>query len=59
MDYLTAEQVADWARHQPEDGFYCECCLTRLAQTDEGLYYCPNEMCLYDEQGKIEPGEEG
>ena len=54
MDYLTSEQVGEWARHQPDDAYYCEHCLSKLAQTDEGKYYCPNEMCLYDEQGNIE-----
>lgn len=53
MDYLTTEQVHEWARHQPVGGYYCEHCLTRLAPTDEGNWYCPNEMCLYDKQGKI------
>jgi len=54
IDYMTAEDVGDWARHQPADGFYCKHCLTRLAETDDGQYYCPNGMCLYEEQGTIE-----
>lgn len=58
MDYLTAEQVGEWARRQSDDALFCEHCLTRLVQTDEGLWYCPNEMCLYEEQGKIDLDEE-
>jgi hypothetical protein len=58
MDYLTRDAVADWLRHQPEDALFCEHCLTRLVQTDEGDWYCPNQMCLYDEQGKIESDDE-
>lgn len=54
MAYLKAEQVKDWANSQPDDATYCEFCLTRLAQNDEGLWYCPNKMCLWDEQVKIE-----
>ncbi len=58
MDYLTTNQLKDWADNQEEGRFFCEHCLTRLVQTDEGLYYCPNEMCLNDEQGEIEPDED-
>jgi len=61
MDYLTAQQVKDWAIRQPDDGYYCKYCLTRLTrliQDDEGNYYCPNEMCLYEEVSKIEPDKE-
>ena len=58
MDYLTTDQIKDWAEFQSDGSYYCEHCLTQLTQTDEGLYYCPNEMCLYDEQGKIDIDEE-
>ena len=58
IDYLTAEQVKDWAKDQPEDAVYCEHCLTRIINTIGGLWYCPNEMCLYDEQGDLEEPEE-
>jgi len=54
IDYQTRDQVADWLRHQPDDAVFCESCLTRLKQTDDGSWYCPNEMCLYDEQGTLE-----
>ena len=57
MDYVTTEQVWEWARHQPEGVYYCEYCLTRLQQTDDGEWYCPNEMCLYKERGKIDKEE--
>ncbi len=58
MDYLTRQQVFDWASQQSEDALFCEHCVTRLVQTDEGDWYCPNEMCLCDEQGKIEGDDE-
>lgn len=56
MEYLTGDQVRDWANDMLDtdlNSFFCEHCLTRLIQADEGLWYCPNEMCLYDEQGEI------
>lgn len=58
MDYLTADQVRDWAQDQPNEAYYCEYCLTQLVQTDEGLWYCPNEMCLNEEQATIDEEEE-
>ena len=54
VDCLTRDQIIDWVQEQPQEGVYCEYCLTRLRQTDDGLWYCPNEMCLYDEQGELE-----
>lgn len=58
MSYLTAEQVRDWAAHQPEDGYWCEDCLSRLVQNPEsGKYYCPNEMCLNQEEYDIKEEE--
>ena len=57
IDYLTAEQVKNWAQFQPDDAVYCEYCLTQLIQTDD-LWYCPNEQCLYDEQGTIDIEED-
>ena len=59
MDYLTGEQVGEWARHQPVDGYYCEYCLSKLNQNDEGTWGCPNEMCLWDEEISIGGEENG
>jgi len=57
MDYLTKSQVLDWIKAQEEDALFCDYCLSKLRRTDDGLWYCPNEMCLYDEQGNIDdPG---
>jgi len=54
MSFLTRDQVADWLNHQrDEKAFYCEDCLTKLVKTEtaKGVkLYCPNEMCLNDEQ---------
>ena len=51
--YLTRDQLMDWAQDQPDDAVFCEHCLSRLVQTEDGLWYCPNEMCLYEEQGVL------
>jgi len=58
MDYLTADEVKEWAKAQPDNGFYCQWCFTRLVQDDNGLWYCPNEMCLYEEEETIDIDEE-
>ena len=58
MDYMTTDQIRDWASDQPDDALYCIHCLTRLVPTDEGLWYCPNEMCANDEQGEINLDDE-
>lgn len=50
MEYLTTEEVRGWVNSQIDDAYYCEDCLTRLVQTDEGKWYCPNEMCLQDDE---------
>ena len=56
MGYLTTDQVKDWAQDIVEDTrtFYCEHCLTILNKTGDGKWYCPNEMCLWDEELVIE-----
>jgi len=48
--YMTADQIKAWAKEQEEGSYYCEHCLTKLVQTDEGSWYCPNEMCLWDDE---------
>jgi len=36
-------------------GDKCEYCQTKLVKTyDKKYWYCPNEMCLWDEQVKVE-----
>lgn len=58
MSYLTREQVGDWATSQTdEDALYCEDCLTKLAKTDDGKFYCPNEMCLNFEEYEVKEEE--
>jgi len=53
MEYLTHAEVMDWLHSESEDTIFCPYCLTALAQTDDGFWYCPNDMCLNDEQGKL------
>lgn len=54
MDYMTAGQIKDWAKEQPDDATFCIHCLTRLVKSDGELWICPNEMCANDEEGQIE-----
>jgi len=61
MNYLIPEEVQGIVRERIGSNLYfCPYCLSALQETDEGtgestgIYYCPNEMCLYDEQGRIE-----
>lgn len=53
MEYLTEMDVKRWAEDLKERTYYCPHCRTELVETVEGNFFCPNEMCLYDEQGKI------
>lgn len=57
MEYLTAKAIQSWAKSLVDGTYYCFYCLTELKRTDDGKWYCPNEMCLYEEQGKIKKGE--
>jgi len=54
MDYVTKADIVNWVNGQPEGALFCEHCSTRLKLDDQGNWYCPNEMCLYDESGKID-----
>ena len=56
MAYLTLEDIRRWveSQDQEDEAYYCEWCFTKLVQTDEGLWwYCPNEMCLYNNLDEI------
>ena len=53
MGYLTLDQLRDWVADQEEDSLYCEFCLHQLSQLGDGKWYCPNEMCLNDEQYEL------
>jgi len=55
MEFLTKIEAEDRLRFIPEDARFCPDCLTelKLVHTDDSIYYCPNEMCLNDEQGEL------
>jgi hypothetical protein len=61
---LTSEEVREWASSQPDDGYYCDHCLSRLeglsGDAGLGLFICTNDMCLNsrtyiysEEEGKL------
>lgn len=55
MDCQTAGQMAKSFRDIAEGTLLCPYCFWILAENDEGVLYCPNEMCLnedvYDKNG--------
>ena len=57
MDYLTKTEAEERLRFAPEDARFCPDCLSELAKTEDGdksIYYCPNEMCLNEEQENVQ-----
>ena len=48
MDYLTQKELIDWIKEDKPETRYCPHCFHSLTKTEEGIEYCPNEMCLYD-----------
>lgn len=52
--FLTKKQVLAEFKNAKNTDLFCVYCYEKLAKTKEGHYYCPNEMCLNDEQGTIE-----
>ena len=57
MEYLTKIEAEERLRFANEDAKFCPYCLTELkliASDTHHNYYCPNEMCLYDEQGELD-----
>ena len=56
MGYLIKTEAEERLRFAPEGAKFCPDCLTQLreAEDDEGHhFYCPNEMCLNDEEIKF------
>mgnify|MGYP001591221898 CR=1 FL=1 len=53
LAYFTGKKLKEWADEQPDKAYYCEACLTMLRQTNEGLFYCPNELCAIDAQAEL------
>lgn len=60
MEYLTAGQAMAAAENRISMGqHFCPYCLSALARIPHTRkYYCPNDMCYNEEQGKIEKEKE-
>jgi len=52
MKKYTKEEAQNQLNQLIKVGYtlFCPDCLSGLEQTEEGIFYCPNEMCLNDEQ---------
>lgn len=51
--WLNGTEVKAQLKNAKKDDKFCVYCYKELARTKEVLYYCPNEMCLNDDMGKI------
>ena len=47
--YEFTELTLDQFKHTKDSDLFCVWCYDLLIKTKEGHYYCPNEMCLFDE----------
>ncbi len=51
----TGKEIIEYLKSMPADEFRCPECWRRLDKDKEGNYYCPNEICLcednWDEKG--------
>ena len=52
--YLTKKEVLAELKNAKNTDFFCVYCYEKLIKTKDGLWYCPNEMCMNDEQGEID-----
>ena len=46
---LTKKEVIDWFTTFQSKDFFCPFCCGKLQKTKEDKLYCPNEMCLNEE----------
>lgn len=48
---LTKKELVEWAKSFSikEKPLFCPYCCSKLETTKEGTYYCPNEMCLNED----------
>lgn len=61
MEYLTGEQVKDWAQTQNDNDAFCPHCMTVMGEHegDNGrVYMCRNGMCLDETEYPIEEQED-
>lgn len=52
--WLSKKEVLEEFENAKDDDKFCVYCYEKLEKTKEGTYFCPNEMCLNEEQGEIE-----
>lgn len=52
MNWKTARRASEIFKALPSDTKLCPFCYFILQEEKEGWWYCPNEMCLYDEKEK-------
>ena len=52
MEKYNIEQAKNQLNQLIETGYtlFCPDCLSGLEQTEEGEFYCPNEMCSNEER---------
>ena len=55
--FVTKRQVLQHFKNIKNYDIFCFYCYNKLIKTKEGLFYCPNEMCLNQEHGSIEKNE--
>ena len=56
MEKLSVEQAKNQLNNLISMGYkyFCPECLSGLEQTEEGEFYCPNEMCSNEEREQKE-----
>ena len=56
MGSLTKDQVLAEFNNAEDKALFCSSCYETLVQSAEGTLYCPNDMCMseqeYDSEGK-------
>jgi NAD-dependent DNA ligase len=59
MEIYNIEEAKNHLQQLIDFGYnhFCPDCLSGLERTEDGVLYCPNEMCLNDEQEQIQSEE--
>ena len=50
MSVLSKKEVLNEFYNAKENDLFCVYCYERLTLNDEGVLYCPNEMCLSEQE---------
>lgn len=54
MKPINKKELIEWFKTFKKENLFCPHCCSKLEYTDEDKYYCPNEMCLNEEEYKNE-----